>query len=115
MSFAGLTGESIINYYNTNMKIYYVYILASGKNGTLYAGVTSNLEERVWQHKEKVLPNCFTAKYGVDKLVYFEYSNDVFTALNREKSLKRYKRQWKIDLIQEMNPEWRDLYEDLVR
>ena len=96
------------------MRLCYVYILASGKNGTLYVGVTSSLAERVWQHKEKVDPNCFTAKYGVDQLVYFEYSTDVFVALNREKRLKRYMRQWKVELIQEANPEWRDLYEDII-
>ena len=97
------------------MKTYYVYIMSSRKNGTLYIGVTSTLEERVWQHKEKVHPDCFTAKYNIDKLVYYERCNDVFTALNREKSLKRYNRKWKIDLIQEENPNWRDLFEDVIR
>jgi len=97
------------------MNTYYVYILASNKNGTLYIGVTSNLEERVWQHKEKVFLNSFTAKYEANKLVYYESCNDVFIAINREKRLKRYKRRWKIDLIQRTNPKWRDLYEDLAQ
>ncbi len=92
------------------MKSYFVYILASKKNGTLYIGVTFDLEKRVWEHKNKVIKG-FTEKYNVDKLVYYEQTNDVESALNREKQMKVWKREWKIKLIQEDNPEWKDLYE----
>ena len=92
------------------MKSYFVYILASKKNGTLYIGVTFDLEKRVWEHKNKVIKG-FTEKSNVDKLVYYEQTNDVESALNREKQMKVWKREWKIKLIQEDNPEWKDLYE----
>jgi len=114
MSFAGLTGESRICYLETIMIAYYVYILASSKYGTLYIGVTSSLAKRVWEHKQKLHKGSFTSKYNVNMLVYFECSNDVYVALNREKRLKRYKREWKIALIEEKNPEWRNLYEDII-
>ncbi|MEI6191401.1 MAG: GIY-YIG nuclease family protein [bacterium] len=91
------------------MKSYFVYILASKKNGTLYIGVTSNLEKRIWEHKNKVVDG-FTEKYNVDKLVYYEQTEDVESALTREKQMKVWKRDWKIKLIQENNPEWEDLY-----
>ena len=91
------------------MKSYFVYILASKKNGTLYVGVTSNLEKRIWEHKNKVVEG-FTEKYNVDKLVYYEQTEDVESALTREKQMKVWKRDWKIKLIQENNPEWEDLY-----
>ena len=90
-------------------KNYYVYILASKRNGTLYIGVTSDLIKRVWQHKEK-LADGFTKKYGVDRLVYFEQFMDPENAIKREKRLKKYKRKWKIDLIEKDNPRWEDLY-----
>jgi putative endonuclease len=92
------------------MKTYFVYILASKINGTLYIGITSNLEKRVWEHKNKIIKG-FTEKYGVDKLVYYEQTENVESALTREKQLKKWKREWKIKLIQENNPEWKDLYE----
>ena len=91
----------------------FVYILASKKNGTLYLGVTSDLIKRTWQHKEKFVDG-FAEKYDVDKLVYFEQFRDIKTAIKREKRLKKYKRQWKIDLIEKDNPEWKDLYEDYL-
>jgi len=92
---------------------YYVYILASRKNGTLYIGVTNDLARRVYEHKEKIIEG-FTKKYGVAKLVYFEQTQDVQNALEREKRLKKWNRQWKIDLIEKMNPEWQDLYEKIL-
>ncbi|MFH1856610.1 MAG: GIY-YIG nuclease family protein [Candidatus Omnitrophota bacterium] len=94
-------------------KNYYIYILASKKNGTLYIGITSDLIKRVWQHKEKLVEG-FTKKYDVDKLVYYEPYTDPENAIKREKRLKFYKRQWKIDLIENSNPQWKDLYNDLV-
>lgn len=90
------------------MRNYFVYILSSKKNGTLYIGVTSNLEKRVWEHKNKIVEG-FTKKYDVNKLVYYEQTNNVESALTREKQMKEWKREWKIKLIQENNPEWEDL------
>ena len=93
-------------------KYYYVYIMASSRNGTLYVGFTSNLPQRVFEHKNHLLPS-FTDKYNVDKLVYFERFEDVNQAIKHEKRLKEWKRNWKKDLIEKFNPEWRDLYDDL--
>ena len=94
------------------MKHYYVYILASKRNGTLYIGVTSDLARRVWEHKTK-LTKGFTEKYNVDKLVYYEIYQDIDLAIKREKRLKDWDRQWKLHLIEKNNPYWRDLYETL--
>jgi putative endonuclease len=97
------------------MKTAYVYILASDRNGTLYIGVTSDLIARVFKHKNHSYgDNSFSAKYNADKLVYYEESVDMLVAINREKRLKRYKREWKIRLIEEANPGWRDLSEDFI-
>ncbi len=96
------------------MRQYYVYILASKRNGTLYIGVTNDLIKRVWQHKNN-LADGFTKKYNVHILVYFEETSDVMSAIAREKQLKNWHRQWKINLIQSKNSEWRDLYEDIVK
>lgn len=85
-----------------------VYILASRRYGTLYIGVTSNLIGRLWQHRNNALPG-FTAKYRVHRLVHFELFGDMMRAIMREKQLKRWHRQWKINLIDAENPEWRDL------
>ena len=93
-------------------KYYYVYILASSKNGTLYIGFTSNLPERIFEHKHHLTPG-FTSRYNVDKLVYFERFEDVKQAIRHEKRLKEWNRNWKKDLIEKFNPEWRDLYDDL--
>ena len=93
------------------MKSYYVYILASKKNATLYVGVTSNLRQRVYQHREGMVPG-FTKRYGVHRLVYFETFYRVGDALIAEKRLKKWNRQWKIRLIEEHNPQWKDLCED---
>ena len=94
-------------------KSYYVYILASSRNGTLYIGVTSDLIRRIWEHKDK-LAEGFTAQYGVDKLVYYEQFHYAEYAIRREKRLKKYNRKWKLDLIEKSNPEWKDLYEELL-
>ncbi len=91
------------------MRYYYVYILASKKKGTLYTGVTNNLIRRVYEHKHKIIKG-FTKKYGVDKLVYFEQTEDINAAIQREKQIKKWFRKWKIELIEDMNPEWKDLY-----
>ncbi len=94
------------------MKQYCVYILASKKNGILYIGVTSNLQKRIWEHKNNVVEG-FTKKYFVHRLVYFVQTTDVYSALVREKQLKKWKRDWKVRLIEEENPYWKDLYETL--
>ena len=96
------------------MKSYYVYILASKKNGTLYIGVTSNLRRRVHEHRSEHASG-FTEKYGVSRLVYFEQYKDIRDAINREKGMKKWNRQWKVKRIEKENPEWRDLFEDLVQ
>ena len=90
-----------------------VYILASKRNGTLYIGVTSQLAVRVWQHKTKTAQG-FTTKYAVDQLVYYETHGSAQAASVREKQLKKWRRAWKIELIESVNPEWRDLYEEIV-
>ena len=95
------------------MRRYYVYILASQRNGTLYIGVTSNLVRRVLEHKNDILKG-FTSKYHVHKLVHYEQCEMVDSAIQREKQLKAWHRNWKIRLIEETNPEWRDLYEDII-
>jgi putative endonuclease len=92
---------------------FFVYILASQRNGTLYVGVTNDLVRRMSEHKGKVVPG-FTRKYGVDKLMYFEEYASILEARAREHALKRWDRAWKIALIEKMNPQWRDLTEDLA-
>jgi len=94
-------------------KRFFVYMLASAKHGTLYIGVTKNLISHVYEHRTKVVPG-FTKKYGVTKLVYFEIFDDALSAIEREKALKKWRRDWKIRLIEENNPAWADLYEGLV-
>ena len=94
-------------------KNFYVYILASKKNGTLYVGITNDLIKRVWQHKEKQVAG-FTAKYNVNKLVYLEQFRDPENAIKREKRIKFYKRKWKINLIEKLNPDWKDLYKEII-
>jgi len=96
------------------MRLYCVYILANKRNGTLYIGVSGDLIQRVWQHKNK-LADGFTKKYGVDKLVYYETTEDIESAIIREKQLKKWNRDWKIRIIEENNPKWRDLYDDLIK
>jgi len=94
-------------------KNFFVYILASGRNGTLYIGVTSDLRKRVWEHKEKIIDG-FTKKYGVDRLVWFDRCPDAVSAIASEKRMKAWKRAWKLELIERTNPDWRDLYRELT-
>lgn len=91
------------------MKSYHIYILTNKKNTVLYTGVTSDLEQRVYEHKTKFYPKSFTAKYNCDKLIYFEEFADIEEAIHREKQLKRYKRSFKENLINSLNPDWNDL------
>ena len=95
------------------VKQLYVYILASKRNGTLYIGVTSNLVHRVWQHKSDQAEG-FTKRYGVHMLVWYEACGTMDVAIAREKAIKEWQRAWKIRLIQEINPEWKDLYDELL-
>ena len=90
-----------------------VYILASKPNGTLYIGVTSDLRRRVWEHRTDVVEG-FTKRYGVHILVHFEFHSTMANAIAREKQIKRWRRAWKLQLVARSNPEWRDLYEELV-
>ncbi len=90
-----------------------VYILSSKRNGTLYIGVTSNLQKRTWEHK-KDLVEGFTKKYGVHRLVYYELHEDMVEAIKREKQMKKWNRAWKLELIERQNPSWRDLWEGII-
>ncbi len=94
-------------------RIYCVYILASRRNGTLYIGVTNDLVRRVYEHKNNLITG-FTKKYNVHQLVYFETVTEIQSALKREKQLKKWNRQWKVDLIERQNSDWVDLYQDLL-
>lgn len=94
------------------MKYFCTYILTNKKNGTLYTGITSNLYKRVWEHKGDFVDG-FTKRYGVHTLVYFEIHDNPDEAIRREKQIKRWRRKWKIELIEQSNPEWRDLFEEL--
>ncbi len=94
-------------------KTFCVYVVTNRRNGALYIGVTSELPRRVWQHKQKEVAG-FTARYGVDKLVYYEACESAESAIQREKQLKKWSRSWKLRLIEEKNPDWRDLYEEIV-
>lgn len=91
-----------------------VYTLANKRNGTLYTGVTSNLLKRVWEHKNN-LTEGFTSKYSVNTLVWYEMHETMESAIQREKTIKNWKREWKIKTIEELNPRWRDLYLELIR
>ncbi len=95
------------------MKTYFIYILASRRNGTLYIGVTSDLVKRIYQHKNNQADG-FTKQYGVHQLVFYEHTTCVEAALKREKQLKNWRRQWKIDLIETNNPNWNDLYASIL-
>jgi len=90
-----------------------VYILASRRNGTLYVGVTSDLVKRVWEHKNDLVEG-FTKRYGVHTLIWYEPHGTMISAIGREKAIKEWKRRWKLELIERSNPEWRDLYADLL-
>jgi putative endonuclease len=95
------------------MRQYYVYLLASKKNGALYIGVTNNLIRRVCKHKSQSIEG-FTKYRGIHNLVYYEEYNNIRKAIAREKQLKKWKRQWKVRLIEKSNPQWKDLYPDLI-
>lgn len=95
------------------MKQYYVYILASQRNGTLYVGVTNDLMRRVYEHK-KYFKEGFTKRYEIDRLVYYEIFEYIYNAIEREKLLKRWRRKWKLELIEKDNPNWVDLYYQLI-
>jgi len=90
-----------------------VYILASRRNGTLYIGVTSSLPKRVWEHKNDVTEG-FTKRYGVHLLVWYELYDTMESAIRREKAIKEWKREWKLELIEKTNPTWQDLYVSIV-
>ena len=92
-------------------KTYAVYIMTNYSQTSFYIGVTGNLQKRVWEHKNKFVEG-FTKRYNIDRLVYYELTDSVETALNREKQLKRWHRDWKINLIKEMNPQFKDLSMD---
>ena len=96
------------------MRKAWVYILANRKNGTLYVGVTTNLQRRIHEHRLGIASD-FTNRYGVKKLVWFEEHETQYAAIQREKNIKHYPRRWKLDLINNFNPEWRDLYDLLNR
>ncbi|MCC7259988.1 MAG: GIY-YIG nuclease family protein [Alphaproteobacteria bacterium] len=94
-------------------KHFCVYIMTNKPRGTLYIGVTSNLVQRVWQHKHKVMPG-YTDKYNLDKLVYYEMHSDAENVIRREKRLKLWLRQWKVGLIEKTNGDWQDLYAEIA-
>ena len=96
------------------MSSFYVYIMANAKDGVLYTGVTNNLVRRVCEHKNSK-GAVFTRKYKTNKLVYFEETTDVLDAITREKRVKKWRRSWKIELIEKDNPQWRDLYYDIIQ
>ncbi|QFR34311.1 GIY-YIG nuclease family protein [Ancylobacter sp. TS-1] len=96
------------------MKRFFVYLLATRKDGPVYVGVTSDLLKRAFEHRTHAVPG-FTSRYNVDQLVWFEAHDTAETAIAREKRLKRWRRAWKIALIKESNPEWRDLFDDIAR
>ena len=95
-------------------KQFYVYILASNRNGTLYTGITSNLIQRVWQHKNNIIEG-FTQKYNVKTLVFYEVHDNAESAITREKQIKKWRRAWKLQLIEKMNPHWKDLYKEICQ
>ncbi len=95
------------------MNAYFVYIMASKRNGTLYVGVTYNLMKRVYEHRTDIIQG-FTKKYSIHKLVYYEQTNDIYNAIEREKRLKKWHRKWKIKLIEKFNPNWDDLYDEVT-
>jgi len=92
---------------------YYIYIMSSKKNGTIYIGITSDLIKRVYEHKND-LTEGFTKKYQVHNLVYYEIVQDIESAIKREKQLKKWDRKWKLELIEKNNPEWNDLYNQII-
>lgn len=94
------------------MREFYVYIMANKRNGTIYIGVTNDLTRRAYQHREGLVRG-FTSRYGLKLLVYYEVFDSIANAIQRETSLKRWSRKWKLELIETQNPQWRDLYEEI--
>ena len=94
--------------------MYYVYILADKFNKTIYTGITNNLIRRVYEHKNNLDAESFTARYGIHKLVYFETTSDVYSAIEREKQIKSWSRKRKNSLVESLNPEWAELYDSLL-
>ena len=90
-----------------------VYVLASKRNGTLYIGVTSDLQKRAWEHKNDLVEG-FTKRYRIHRLVYYELCEDMMSAIQREKQMKKWNRAWKLELIEKQNPDWRDLWEVII-
>jgi putative endonuclease len=105
-------GEAVPLIFKMNDQ-YYIYIMANKHNTVLYTGVTNNLIRRIYEHKEK-LASGFTKRYNINKLVYYEVFQEVYNAIKREKQIKGGSRQEKIDLINSVNPDWKDLYEDII-
>lgn len=97
-----------------NEKNFYVYIMAKARNSTFYVGVTTDLQKRIYEHKSEIADG-FTKKYGIKRLVYFEKHDSAEEAFRREKRLKKWNRAWKMRLIEEQNPDWNDLYEEICR
>jgi putative endonuclease len=95
------------------MRAFYVYMLASKRDGTLYIGVTNDLSRRVFEHKSRAIPG-FATRHGVDRLVWYEEYGMALDAICREKALKKWRREWKIALIEDFNPDWKDLYATLA-
>jgi putative endonuclease len=95
-------------------KTYYVYLLASGRNGTLYVGVTNDLLRRIWEHREHVAPG-FTKRHNVTRLMWFEQHNSIEAAIVREKQIKTWQRRWKLALFRDTNPNWDDLYPSIAK
>ena len=91
---------------------FYVYLLTNKKEGRFYVGMTSDLPKRIWEHKSKIIDG-FTKKYNLDQLVYYEVFDDADNAIRREKRLKRWNRDWKIQAVEELNPSWEDLYAEI--
>lgn len=108
-----MPAQAGIQFYWRKMNNYYVYIMASKRNGTLYTGMTNDLIRRVYEHKEGVVEG-FTKKYGVKLLVWYEQTNEVEAAIKREKNIQAWKRDWKLRLIEEFNPDWNDLYFEIT-
>ena len=92
----------------------YVYIITNKVNTSVYVGVTNDLVRRIWEHKNKIIKG-FTSKYNLNKLVYYEIYDDEISAITREKRLKQYNREWKNDVINKFNPNWRDLYDEICK
>ena len=94
-------------------KQFFIYIMTNKRKGTLYIGVTSDLPARVWQHKSNLIEG-FTEKYKLHKLVYYEQHENIYSAIKREKQMKKWQRQWKLEIVEKLNPHWKDLYEEII-